>query len=64
METWDANTIALQIKEERKGLPKITIFSENDTDDAPFWDLLGGKGPIKEKDTYVHEVRENEKILM
>lgn len=35
------------IIDERKGLPKLTVFTEGDGDLGPFWDLLGGKGPVK-----------------
>jgi len=33
--------------DERKGKPVISVFEEGDRDDAPFWQHLGGKGPIK-----------------
>jgi hypothetical protein len=49
IEIWDANKECNMIKEARKGLPKVTIYTEDDKDDSPFWELLGGKGPIREK---------------
>ncbi|EGG13408.1 severin [Cavenderia fasciculata] len=40
-------SLARAIDDERKGLPQVIVFSEDDTDiPAEFWTLLGGKGPI------------------
>jgi len=33
--------------DERKGLPKITVFEEVGKDLADFWQILGGEGPVK-----------------
>jgi gelsolin len=35
------------IQNERKGLPKITVFDEGDKDAVPFWEAIGGEGPVK-----------------
>jgi len=40
-----AGQLARALDEERKN-PKLTVFSEGDSDDKPFWDALGGKGPV------------------
>jgi len=40
-----AGQLARALEEERKN-PKLTVFSEGDSDDKPFWDALGGKGPV------------------
>eukprot|EP01133_Synstelium_polycarpum_P010775 gene10775-12553_t len=40
-------TLSRAFDDERKGLPTITVFSEDDKDiPAEFWTLLGGHGPI------------------
>jgi len=41
-----AGQLARALDEERKSAPKLTVFSEGDKDDKPFWDALGGKGTI------------------
>ncbi|EFA75226.1 severin [Heterostelium album PN500] len=42
-----ASQLATQIKDERKGLPKVQVFTDGDSDiPDEFWKLLGGKGPI------------------
>lgn len=41
-----AGQLARALDEERKGVPKLSVFAEGDKDDKPFWDALGGKGPI------------------
>jgi gelsolin len=35
------------LADERKGLPRITVFEETGKDLADFWTLLGGQGPVK-----------------
>jgi len=35
------------LADERKGLPKITVFEEIGKDLADFWVLVGGQGPVK-----------------
>jgi gelsolin len=35
------------LADERKGLPRITVFEESGKDLADFWHLLGGQGPVK-----------------
>jgi gelsolin len=39
--------VARAIDDERKGLATIHVFEEGDKDAKPFWDLLGGEGPVK-----------------
>ncbi|KAJ3337968.1 hypothetical protein HDU93_000292, partial [Gonapodya sp. JEL0774] len=36
-----AGELCRALDDERKGLPKVTVFSEGDKDAAPFWTLLG-----------------------
>jgi len=35
------------LADERKGLPKVTVFEESGKDLADFWKLLGGQGAVK-----------------
>jgi gelsolin len=39
--------VARAIDDERKGLATIHVFEEGDKDAKPFWDLVGGEGPVK-----------------
>ncbi|EAS66832.1 hypothetical protein DDB_G0289327 [Dictyostelium discoideum AX4] len=57
-----AAEVARAIDAERKGLPKVEVFCETDSDiPAEFWKLLGGKGAIAAK----HETAptKSEKVL-
>jgi len=46
-ERFKASTVARAIDDERKGLATVTVFEEGAKDAKPFWDLLGGEGPVK-----------------
>jgi len=46
-ERFKASQVAHALVEERKGLAKVTVYDEGTKDAKPFWDLLGGEGPVK-----------------
>ncbi|KAJ3267972.1 hypothetical protein HK104_005538 [Borealophlyctis nickersoniae] len=35
-----------KLDDERKGMPTVTVFEEGDASAAPFWDAIGGQGPV------------------
>jgi len=42
-----AASLSKALDDERAGKPVQTVFTEGDADATPFWNLLGGQGPIK-----------------
>jgi len=42
-----AAQLARALDDERAGKPATTVYNEGDDDTGPFWNLLGGKGPVK-----------------
>lgn len=42
-----AGNLVRAIRDERGGKPEAEMFSEGDSDAGPFWDALGGEGPVK-----------------
>lgn len=45
-----AAQVSRAIDDERAGKPEVHVFEEGDSDAKPFWDALGGEGPIKTKE--------------
>ena len=46
-EKYKGNLVSRSLSDERKAIPSVEVFAEGDKDDEPFWELLGGRGPIK-----------------
>ncbi len=63
-EKFKAGEVSLALKEARKSVPKI-IELEQDTDNGEFWDLLGGKGDIREseQELEVNKVTTEKKMI-
>jgi len=47
MEKAKGAQLSRAIVDERKGQPKIHVFEESGKDLKPFWEALGGQGPVK-----------------
>lgn len=46
-ERFKAGAVARALDDERKGLSKVIVYEEGAKDAKPFWDHLGGEGPVK-----------------
>jgi len=46
-EKFKAGQFARALDDERKGLAQVIVYDEGAKDAKPFWDLLGGEGPIR-----------------
>jgi len=49
VEKYKAMEFTSNLKSERFGRPKVVVFDQNDPDATPFWEGVGGKGPIKDE---------------
>jgi gelsolin len=61
-EKFKASSVCQSIKEDRKSLPKIVKLEEEENDND-FWNLLGGKGPIKSETSIKDEDIKNDKVM-
>jgi len=65
IERHKAMELAASVKSERSGRPVVTVFEQGDADATPFWDGIGGSGPVSDEDSgdYVENIPVGEKIL-